>query len=132
MSRKIFVNLPVADLPRSMAFWRALGFDFNLDWTDDTAACLVFSDDISAMIMNHDKFRGFAQVGPTDTAKAREVLIAISVDSRQDVDRIADAAAANGGRAHGEPQDHGFMYYRAFQDPDGHVWELTHFPAQAA
>jgi predicted lactoylglutathione lyase len=131
MPRKVFINQPVADLPRSMQFWRALGFDFNLDWTDDTAACLVFSDDIYAMIMTHEKFQGFAQVPPADARKARECLVAVSVEARDEVDRIAEAAAANGGAAHGEPQDHGFMYYRAFQDPDGHVWELTHFPAAA-
>lgn len=130
MPRMIFVNLPTADLPRAMAFWRALGFDFNPDYTDETAACLVLSDTIFAMVMNHDRFRGFAGVDPVDTAKAREVLVALSLDSREMVDRVADAAAANGGAAHGEPQDHGFMYYRAIKDPDGHIWEFTHFPAQ--
>jgi len=124
----IFVNLPVADLPRAMAFWRALGFDFNAEYTDETAACLVLSDTIFAMLLTHDKFRGFAGAEVADTAKAREVLVALSVDTREDVDRIAGTAAAQGGGAHGEPMDHGFMYYRAFTDPDGHIWELTHFP----
>jgi predicted lactoylglutathione lyase len=130
MPKMIFVNLPVADLPRSMAFWRALGFDFNLDYTDDTAACLVLSDTMFSMLLTHRKFQGFARVPPADAAKARGVMVAVSVESRDEVDRIADAAAANGGAAHGEPQDHGFMYYRAFTDPDGHIWEMTHFPAQ--
>jgi predicted lactoylglutathione lyase len=132
MRRKIFVNLPVADLKASMAFWRALGFDFNLDYTDDTAACLVISEEIFAMLLTHERFRGFAKADPADTGKAREVLIALSLESRADVDRIADTAEASGGAAHGEAQDHGFMYYRPIADPDGHVWELTHFPAEAA
>lgn len=126
----IFVNLAVADLPASMAFWRALGFDFNLDYTDETAACLVFSDTIFAMIMTHDKFRGFAQREPADTKTHREALMALSMDSREYVDRIVEAAIQHGGAAHGEAVDHGFMYYRPFTDLDGHVWELTYFPAQ--
>ena len=128
MNRMIFINLPVADLPRAMAFWRGLGFEFNLDYTDETAACLVLSDTAFAMLLTHEKFRGFAQAEVADTAKAREVLLALTVDTRDDVDRLADLAVAQGGAAQGEPQDHGFMYYRAFSDPDGHIWELTHFP----
>ena len=128
MNRMIFINLPVADLPRAMAFWRGLGFEFNLDYTDETAACLVLSDTAFAMLLTHEKFRGFAQAEVADTAKAREVLLAMTVDSRDDVDRLADLAVAQGGAAQGEPQDHGFMYYRAFSDLDGHIWELTHFP----
>jgi predicted lactoylglutathione lyase len=80
------------------------------------------------MIMVHEKFAGFARSGVAQPATARECLLAVSAESRGEVDRIADAAAAHGGAAHGEPQDHGFMYYRAFTDPDGHVWEFTHFP----
>ena len=131
MQQMIFVNLPVADLPRAQAFWRALGYDFNPQYSDDTAACLVLTETMFAMLMIPSKFEGFAHVPPVDTARAREVLIAHNVGSRQEVDRIADAAAAHGGAAHGEPQDHGFMYYRAFTDPDGHIWEFTHFPGQA-
>lgn len=128
MSRMIFVNLPVADLPKSMAFWRVLGFHFNPRYTDETAACLVFSETAFAMLLTHDKFRGFARREPAQTATAREVLVALTLDTRDEVDRVVTAALANGGAAHGEAMDHGFMYYRAFADPDGHVWELTHFP----
>ncbi|WP_127107142.1 VOC family protein [Pararhodobacter zhoushanensis] len=128
MPRMIFVNLPVADLPKAMGFWRALGFDFNLDYTDETAACLVLSDTMFAMLLTHEKFRGFAKAEVADTSKAREVLIALTCETREEVDRLCDTAAAEGGAAQGEPQDHGFMYFRAFTDPDGHVWELTHFP----
>lgn len=132
MTSMIFVNLPVASLPATMTFWRALGFDFNPGYTDETAACLVLSEQAFAMLMTHEKFAGFAAVPPADPRRARECLIAFQVATRADVDRIADAAAANGGAAHGDPQDHGFMYYRAITDPDGHVWEFTHFPAQDA
>lgn len=132
MQDMIFVNLPVADLPKSMAFWRALGFEFNMDYTDETAACLVLSSSSFAMLLNHDRFRGFAHVEPVDTAKSREVLVAFNRPSRDEVNRIADAAIAHGGKAHGEPQDHGFMYYRSFTDLDGHIWEIIHFPGQPA
>jgi predicted lactoylglutathione lyase len=130
MRRKIFVNLPVADLKASMAFWRALGFDFNLDYTDDTAACLVLSETAFAMLLTRDKFQDFAGVAPVDTAQAREVMVALQIDSRAAVDRLAETAAKEGGALHGAAKDHGFMYYRAFTDPDGHIWELTHFPGQ--
>lgn len=132
MANMIFVNLPVADLPGAMRFWRALGYDFNPDYTDETAACLILSDTAFAMLLTHDKFAGFAGVAPVDTAKAREVLVALQIDSRTDVDRLVETAAAQGGAQHGEAKDHGFMYYRAFTDPDGHIWELTHFPGQEA
>ena len=132
MARKIFVNLPVADLPRSMAFWRALGFDFNPDYTDETAACLVISEDIFAMIMTREKFGDFALKPVVDAHVSSEVLIAFSVETRADVDRIADAALANGGKQPREAQDHGFMYYRPIEDPDGHIWEFTCFPEQPA
>lgn len=132
MPSMIFVNLPVADLPASMRFWRALGYDFNPDYTDDTAACLVLSETAFSMLLTHARFREFAEVAPVDTAKAREVLVALQIDSRAEVDRLAEIAAASGGAEHRTPQDHGFMYYRAFTDPDGHIWELTHFPAQEA
>lgn len=132
MQDMIFVNLPVADLPKSMAFWRALGFEFNLDYTDETAACLVLSSSSFAMLLTQPKFREFAQVDVVDTSKAREVLIAFNRDSAQEVDRIAEAAALHGGAVHGEAKDHGFMYYRSFTDPDGHIWEVIHFPAQPA
>lgn len=131
MARQIFVNLPVNDLPRSMAFWRALGFDFNLDYTDETAACLVISDTIFAMLMTRTKFGDFALKPVADAHVSSEVIIAFSVESRADVDRIADAALANGGKQQREAQDHGSMYYRPIEDPDGHTWEVMCFMGQA-
>ena len=132
MARKIFVNLPVADLPRSMAFWRALGFDFNPDYPDETAACLVISEDIFAMIMTREKFGDFALKPVVDAHVSSEVLIAFSVETRADVDRIADAALANGGKQPRDAQDHGFMYYRPMEDLDGHICEVACFPEQPA
>jgi len=120
----IFVNLPVKDLDRSMAFFRALGFDFNPHFTDETAACLVISETIFAMLLTHQKFREFTSREICDTAKATEVLIALNRESRAAVDDIADAALAAGGSADREPMDLGFMYQRSFQDPDGHSWEV--------
>jgi predicted lactoylglutathione lyase len=129
MSRMMFVNLAVGDLPRATAFWRGLGFAFNAQFSDDTAACLMLSDTMFAMLLTAEKFQGFAQVPPADPARTREVLLGLAVESRAEVDRIAEAAAALGGSPHGPPQDHGFMYLRAFADPDGHVWEFAHFAA---
>lgn len=123
MPQMIFVNLPVRDLPKARAFWQALGFSFNEQFSDDTAACLVFSETIFAMLLTHPKFEGFAPKPITDTDTSVEVLIALNRDSREQVDAmIADALAA-GGTTFGEPQDLGFMYGRSFRDLDGHVWE---------
>ena len=126
--RHIFVNLPVADLSRADTFYEAVGATKNPQFSDRTASCMVLSETIHVMLLTHDKFRGFAQREPADTATHREALIALSIDSREDVDRIVETAMTRGGAAHGEAMDHGFMYYRPFTDPDGHVWELTYFP----
>ncbi|WP_146907945.1 VOC family protein [Arenimonas daejeonensis] len=123
MQKMIFVNLPVADLPKAMAFYAALGFTNNPHFTDDTAACMVWSEAIHVMLLTHDKWRTFTS-RPIPPTTASEVLLAISFESRDAVDTIADTAKANGGTADINPvQDHGFMYSRALADPDGHVWE---------
>ncbi|MCE7524304.1 VOC family protein [Alloalcanivorax xenomutans] len=123
MSKMIFVNLPVADLPASMAFYAALGFENNPHFTDDTAACMVWSESIHVMLLTHDKWRSFTQ-RPIPPATASEVMLALSLDSREDVDAMNDTAAAQGGTADINPvQDLGFMYNRNLADPDGHVWE---------
>ena len=124
MARKIFVNLSVQDLQRSMAFFAALGFAFNKQFTDDTAACMVISDDIYAMLLTHAKFREFTRKEIADATEVTEVLTCLSADSKAEVDRLADAALAAGGTEAREPMDYGFMYGRSFQDPDGHIWEV--------
>ena len=124
MARKIFVNLPVQDLQRSMAFFAALGFTFNKQFTDDTAACMVISDDIYAMLLTHAKFREFTRKEIADATEVTEVLTCLSADSKAEVDRFADAALAAGGTEARGPMDYGFMYGRSFQDPVGHIWEV--------
>lgn len=123
MSTKIFVNLPVENLGRAKAFFEALGFRFNPQFTDETAACMVISEENYAMLLTHEKFQGFAPNGVADARKANEVLIALSRESRAAVDEVVDKAIAGGATTFREPQDHGFMYERSFQDLDGHVWE---------
>ena len=125
MSRMIFVNLPVRDLPRAMTFFRALGFDFNPQFTDETAACLVIDEHIFAMLLTHEKFRSFAPKAVSDATTATEVLVCLSCGSRAEVDALVAKAVAAGGTTFRPPDDHGFMYGHAFQDLDGHVWELV-------
>lgn len=123
MSRMIFINLPVLDLAASMAFYTALGFKNNPQFTDDTAACMVWSEAINVMLLTHPKWKTFTS-RPIPPATSSEVLLAISLDSRGAVDAMNDAATANGGQADINPvQDLGFMYNRNLSDPDGHVWE---------
>ena len=123
MPRMIFVNLPVADLRKSMAFYAALGFENNPHFTDETAACMVWSEAINVMLLTHDKWRTFTS-RPIPPSTSSEALLAISLDNREAVDAMHGAAVAHGGTADIYPkQDLGFMYNRAFADPDGHVWE---------
>ena len=123
MSRKVFINLPVADLPRAMAFYAALGFVNEPKFSDDTAACMVVSDTIHVMLLTHAKWSGFTS-RPIPAPGSSEVSLALSYDSREEVDRMVNAAAATGGTADiNPPEDHGFMYQRSFTDPDDHVWE---------
>ncbi|HEX2862751.1 MAG TPA: VOC family protein [Lacunisphaera sp.] len=126
MNKQIFLNLPVADLPRSMAFFKALGFAHNPQFTDDTAACIVISDTIFVMLLTHEKFRQFTPKAVCDTSKAVEVLISLSCASREEVDAIVAKALAAGGSTYDKPEDHGFMYSHSFVDPDGHGWGVLH------
>jgi len=124
MPTNIFVNLPVKDLARSKAFFEKLGFRFNPQFTDETAACMVISDTIYSMLLTHEKFRQFTPKPIVDASKATEVLTCLSRDSRADVDTLVDAALAAGGTETRDAMDHGFMYGRSFGDPDGHIWEI--------
>lgn len=120
---KIFVNLPVRDLAASMGFFKELGFSFNAQFTNDAAACMVISDSIYAMLLTEPMFQGFTPKKIADAKTTSEVLTALALDSKAAVDRLADDAVKAGGREPREAQDHGFMYSRAFEDPDGHIWE---------
>jgi uncharacterized protein len=124
MSTKIFVNLPVKDLNKSMAFFKSLGWTFNPQFTDDTAACMVISDDIYSMLLTHEKFKQFTDK-KIDGSSA-EALIALGVGSKDEVNRIADAALKAGGKEAKPPQDYGFMQLRSFLDLDGHHWEILY------
>ncbi|ARQ68041.1 VOC family protein [Streptomyces marincola] len=132
MSTKIFVNLPVKDLARSREFFTALGYSFNPDFSDDNAACLVISENILAMLLVEPFFKTFTEKRIVDAHTEGEVILALSADSREQVDELVDRALAAGGSPTGETQDHGFMYGRAFLDPDGHHWELTWMDMAAA
>ena len=124
MSRMLFVNLPVADLPASMAFYAALGFENNPQFTDETAACMVWSEAIYVMLLTHEKWRTFTD-RPIPPSHSSEVMLALSHDSRDIVDAVNEAAARHGGSADINPrQDLGFMYNRSLADLDGHVWEM--------
>jgi uncharacterized protein len=126
MPSSIFLNLPVKDLPKSMAFFRALGWDFNKQFTDETAASLVISDTIYAMLLTHDKFRQFTDKAIPDTSKTAQVLIALSVESKEAVHTLVDAALKAGAKEPRPAADYGFMINRAFEDLDGHVWEILY------
>jgi len=119
----IFVNLPVADLPAAMNFYAGLGFTNEPRFTDDTAACMVWSEAIFVMLLTHDKWRTFTDRPIPDTGSS-EVMNCLSCESRDEVNRIADASAKGGTADVNPAQDHGFMMSRSFADPDGHVWEV--------
>lgn len=122
MDRMIFVNLPVADLSASMAFYEALGFTINAGFTDETAACMVWSETIQVMLLSREKWMSFT-TRPICPPGSSEVSLALSVASKAAVDTMNEAAAAHGGTADINPvQDHGFMYGRDLADPDGHIW----------
>ncbi len=122
--RKIFVNVAVKDLKRSMEFFTKLGFEFNPQFTDDKAACMIVSEEAYLMLLTEPFFRTFTRRAPCDTARETEAMLAISCASRAEVDQLAEKALSSGGARAGEPQDHGFMYGRSFYDPDGHHWEV--------
>lgn len=122
--RKLFVNLVVADLARSMAFFAELGFSFNMQFTDDNAACMIVSEDAYFMLLTKPFFERFTTRAICDTSTHTEGLHAFSCDSRAEVDAILHKALAAGGQVAMPPQDHGFMYSQSFYDPDGHHWEV--------
>ncbi|TAK23998.1 MAG: hypothetical protein EPO26_07975 [Chloroflexota bacterium] len=124
MSTKIFVNLPVRDLAKSKAFFAALGYTFNRQFTDENAACMVIAEDIYAMLLVEPFFKGFIKKEIVDAHRSTEVLIGLSAESKDKVNELVDRAVAAGAVEPGAPQDHGFMYSRSFEDLDGHIWEI--------
>jgi predicted lactoylglutathione lyase len=124
MPTMIFVNLPVKDLARSRAFYGALGYSFNEQFSDENAACVVISDTIFLMILAEPFFKTFTKKEIADESGVTEAILAISTDSREEVDQLVDKAFAAGAMESNDPDDQGFMYSRSFQDPDGHLWEV--------
>ena len=124
MSRQIFVNLPVKNLSQSVAFFTRLGFAFNPQFTNESAACLIVSDNSFVMLVTEAMFQSFMPKTLCDATQCSEVLVALSSESREAVDDRVRKAVAAGGTLYNEPQDHGFMYGHGFQDLDGHIWEF--------
>ena len=124
MATKIFVNLPVQDLEKSKGFYTKLGYTVNPQFSDETAACIVVSEDIYFMILTHNKFKQFTHKEISDATRTSEVLVALSADSKEKVNEIADNALKAGGKVNLDPQDLGFMYSRSVSDPDGHILEI--------
>lgn len=131
MATKIFVNLPVKDLPSSMNFFTAIGYTFNQQFTNDTAACMVISEDIYTMLLTKEKFKTFTPKAICDATKSTEVLVCLSCETRAQVDEIVAKAVAAGGSTYNAPQDYGFMYGHGYQDLDGHIWELMYMDPSA-
>jgi predicted lactoylglutathione lyase len=126
MAKQIFVNLPVKDLKRSVAFYSALGYSFNPQFTDENATCMIVDDNIFVMLLIEPFFGTFTTKPVCDATKATEVLVCVSCESRAQVDEMVTKARAAGGTTPREAQDHGFMYQHGYQDLDGHIWELVH------
>ncbi|MDB5899479.1 MAG: glyoxalase/bleomycin resistance/extradiol dioxygenase family protein [Ramlibacter sp.] len=132
MARKIFVNLPIENMERSRAFFAALGFSFNPQFTNDQGACMVISEDIFAMLLVKPFFQTFTKKSIADARTSTEVLVCLSCDSRDEVDKLVRQAKAAGATVPNAPQDHGFMYGHGFEDLDGHIWELAWMDPNAA
>ncbi|MDD2723144.1 MAG: VOC family protein [Methylovulum sp.] len=132
MPKQIFVNLPVKDLNQAKEFFSQLGFAFNPQFTNETAACMVVSDDIFVMLLTEEFFQTFTPKTLCDATTSTEVLMCLSSESREQVDDMVRKAVAAGGSIYNEPQDHGFMYGHGFQDLDSHIWEFFHMGPDAA
>lgn len=134
MTKMIFVNLPVSDLAKSVAFYEAIGFTRNAQFSNDVAAAMVWSETINVMLLSHDFWRSFTTKAIPDAHTSAQVALCVNFDSRDEVDAVTATAGASGGLADpNPPQDHGFMYQRSFEDPDGHAWEpMWMDPAVAA
>ena len=131
MGRQIYVNLPVNDVAKTKAFFAALGFQFEPKFSNDDAVCMIVADDIYVMLLVERFFKSFISKELCDAKQSTEVLVCLSCDSRAEVDQQVGKAVAAGGRILREPQDYGFMYSHAFEDLDGHIWELVYMNTDA-
>ena len=131
MTTQIFVNLPVKDLSRTVQFFKKLGFAFNPQFTDENATCMIINDNIFVMLLVEKFFKSFTKKEICDTTKDTEVIIALSTKSREKVDEMMHNVVEAGGKESREPQDHGWMYGRSFQDINGHLWEIIYMDEKA-
>ena len=131
MATKIFVNLPVKNLNKTIEFFTKLGFKFNPQFTDENATCMIVGEDIFIMLLIENFFKTFTKKQISDTSKNTEVIVALSVEGREKVDQMINKAIESGGRESREPQDHGWMYGRSFEDIDGHLWEVIYMGESA-
>ncbi|MEK4362191.1 VOC family protein [Paenibacillus sp. FSL M8-0212] len=130
-AKQIFVNLPVQDLKKSVEFFTKVGFEFDANFTDESATCMIIGENIYAMLLVEERFQSFISKKISNAADTTEVIVALSVDSREQVDVIVQAALDAGGKPSNEPQDHGFMYGWSFQDLDDHLWEVSYMDLSA-
>ena len=131
MATRIFVNLPVKNLQKSIEFFTHLGFTFNPQFTDDKATCMVIGENIFAMLLVEERFKDFTRKEICDATKFTEVLIALDADSRESVDELVKKAVEAGGSVYADPQDYGWMYGHSFADLDGHQWEILYMDETA-
>ena len=131
MTTKIFVNLPAKDLNKTIEFFTKLGFKFNPQFTDENATCMIVGEDIFVMLLVEKFFKTFTKKEICDTSKNTEVIVALFVEGREKVEQIINSAIEAGGRESREPQDHGWMYGRSFEDINGHIWEIIYMDESA-
>jgi uncharacterized protein len=131
VTTKIFVNLPAKDLNKTIEFFTKLGFKFNPQFTDENATCMIVGEDIFVMLLVEKFFKTFTKKEICDTSKNTEVIVALSVEGREKVDQMINKAIEAGGRESREPQDHGWMYGRSFEDINGHIWEIIYMDESA-
>ena len=131
MATKIFVNLPIKDLNKTVEFFTKLGFTFNPQFTDENATCMIIGENIFIMFLVEKFFKTFTKKEICDATKDAEVIVALSAESREKVDQVIGMVIEAGGMESREPQDHGWMYGRSFQDIDGHLWEIIHMDEMA-
>lgn len=131
MSKSIFINLVVADVVRSKKFFDALGYSFNEDFSNDSVACLVVSNSVRVMLHTPESLRRFTRKNIVNSHSSTEVLLALEMNSRKDVDELLELATKVGAKEYRDAEDHGFMYARSFEDPDGHIWEAFWMNSEA-
>ena len=130
-SKNIFINLPVKNVNKSTSFFKELGFEFNQQFSDETTSSMIISENIFALLMVEDRFKGFSNKEIPDTTVSAQAILCLSAENREQVDQLVNKALASGGKPYSDPQDHGFMYCWGFQDLDGHIWEVVYMDEHA-